>query len=472
MPVERTTDQTGEAQRNVFIGLVKDFDAVLADVAVLAQVAKVERAHDGFAFDEHTRVGELEILGFREAANTALEPVAAALAGEAGGVAGDGGDCRCCSGRTDGREVANVGAGFGVLNVVAKYNKREARVRSLNVKSCDGVEKSELGSELPVRNGLDASRARGGNRKSGHGVNVYVGHDIGDGGGSNGVLDAGTGKRKEPVERSLRIAARDSSGESDRIRIVIVVESAVGAQFDPAAQLPYGLDLATVHFAFHAAPVYPGSVLDLGERQRKPDDGKSPDDRRTIVKIPLQGLRDPFWVKVVIPGELRAIERISNFTAGEHQRLELVGSVSDERAINGDRLAGIELDVRLVGRNRIIQIAGGQREPAADVVVEFCVDIKAKAEAHAIAHLGIAIGGCARPPDEGLIAHAHVAAEAEWANGFDPSIEGLLLALVVLVKRGNFLGEVTRSVRNGLQLAFRHLGIPLLRLGFLGGRCC
>src|SRR5882672_673183 len=92
MPVERATDQTGEGQLNVLIGLVEDFDAVLANVAVLAQVAEVEGAHDSFAFDEHARVGELEILGFREAADAALEPIAAALAGDAGGVAGHGGD--------------------------------------------------------------------------------------------------------------------------------------------------------------------------------------------------------------------------------------------------------------------------------------------------------------------------------------------------------------------------------------------
>src|SRR5882672_9355735 len=36
MPVERATDQTGEGQLNVLIGLVEDFDAVLANVAVLA----------------------------------------------------------------------------------------------------------------------------------------------------------------------------------------------------------------------------------------------------------------------------------------------------------------------------------------------------------------------------------------------------------------------------------------------------
>src|SRR6266850_2003927 len=308
MPVERATDQTGEGQLNVLIGLVEDFDAVLADVAVLAQVAEVEGAHDRFAFDEHARVGELNILGFRLAADAAFQPIATALTGEAGPASS-----------------GNVG------------------------------------------NRLDARGGRRGDRETGNRVSVYIGHDVGHRGRGDGVLNAGSGERKEAVERSLGIAARDGSGESDGVRVVIVVESAVGAQSKPAAKLPYGLDLAAVHFAFHAAPVYPGSVLELGERQRKPDYGKSPDDRRAIVKIPLQGLRDAFGVKVVIPNELRAIERIGNLTAGEHQRLELVGSISDERAINRDRLAGVELDVRLVGRNRIIQIAGGQREPAADV---------------------------------------------------------------------------------------------------------
>src|SRR6266849_7374524 len=134
MPVERATDQTGEGQLDVLVGLVEDFDAVLADIAVLAQVAEVKRAHDGFAFDEHACVGELKILGFREAADAAFEPVATALAGKAAGIACDSGDCRCRSGRTHGREVANVGASFRVLDVVTKNNEREAWVRSLNVK--------------------------------------------------------------------------------------------------------------------------------------------------------------------------------------------------------------------------------------------------------------------------------------------------------------------------------------------------
>src|SRR2546427_365937 len=289
---------------------------------------------------------------------------ATALTGEAGPASSGNGGNRSGSGRSPQRgEIANVGAGPGVLDVVAKNNERESRVGSLNVKTRDRVQESKLGSELRVGNRLDARGGRRGDRETGNKVSVYIGHDVGHRGRGDGVLNAGSGGRKEAGERSLGIAARDSSGESDGVRVVIVVESAVGAQSKPAAQLPYGLDLAAVHFALHATPVYPSSVLELGERQRKPDYGKSPDDRRAIVKIPLQGLRDAFGVKVVIPNELRAIERIGNLTAGEHQRLELVGSISDERAINRDRLAGVEMDVRLGRRNRILQIAGGQREP-------------------------------------------------------------------------------------------------------------
>src|SRR6266446_421819 len=223
MPVERAPDQTGEGQLNVLVGLVEDFDAVLADVAVVAQVAEVERAHNGFAFDKHARVGELEIFGFREAADAAFEPIATALAGEAGGVAGNGRDCRCCSSGTYGREIANVGAGFRVLDVIPENHERDSRIASLDVKPRDGVQEAELGSELRVSDRLDASGGRRGNRKPGSRVSVYVGHDVGDGGRSNGVLDAGPGKRKETIERSLGIAARNGSGECDGIRIVIVV---------------------------------------------------------------------------------------------------------------------------------------------------------------------------------------------------------------------------------------------------------
>src|SRR6267143_6825972 len=132
MPVERAPDQTGEAQLDVLVGLVEHFYTMLGDIAVLAQVAEVEGAHDGFAFDEHARVGELEVLGFREAADAAFEPIATALAREAGGVARHGCD-RCCRGRGSGcRQIANVGAGLRVLDVVTENNEREAWVRSLN----------------------------------------------------------------------------------------------------------------------------------------------------------------------------------------------------------------------------------------------------------------------------------------------------------------------------------------------------
>src|SRR6267142_5628120 len=95
VPVEGTTDQTGEAQLDILVCLVEHFDAVLANVAVLPQVAEVERAHDGFTFDEHAGVGKLEVFDLGKPADAAFEPVAAALTREAGGVACHGGD-GCC----------------------------------------------------------------------------------------------------------------------------------------------------------------------------------------------------------------------------------------------------------------------------------------------------------------------------------------------------------------------------------------
>src|SRR6266850_391533 len=194
MPVERATDQTGEGQLNVLIGLVEDFDAVLADVAVLPEVAEVKRAHDRFAFDEHACAGELNILSFRLAADTAFEPVAAALAGEAGPPGsrhgGDGGRRRDngVGGGPNSRNVSKIGTGTRVLDVVAEDHDRKTRHRCLDVKTRNRVQQSKLGSKLGVRDCWRARRKRGRKR-----VAQCVGRQESLPCGSIGnVLDAGT----------------------------------------------------------------------------------------------------------------------------------------------------------------------------------------------------------------------------------------------------------------------------------------
>jgi len=65
------------------------------------------------------------------------------------------------------------------------------------------------------------------------------------------------------------------------------------------------------------------------------------------------------------------------------------------------------MDVRMLDRNRIIQKSpGGQREPAADVVLNFCVDIKKRKgrKRNSDAPWESQLVLCTAP-DEGLIAH-------------------------------------------------------------------
>ena len=130
--------------------LIEQLYAVLADVAVLTQVAEVECAHNRFAFNHHARIGKLNVATLRQTAYAAFEPIAAALAGIASrsrqrrngtrdGI--DQGEC-CCRSRQRSRscDIANVGTRPRVLHVVAKNGYRQARERGSDVKLGYGVE--------------------------------------------------------------------------------------------------------------------------------------------------------------------------------------------------------------------------------------------------------------------------------------------------------------------------------------------
>src|SRR6267143_4203528 len=223
VPVERAPEETGEAQLDILVCLIEHFDAVLANIAVLPQVAEVERAHDGFTFDEHAGVGKLDVFDLRKPADAAFEPVAAALTREAGGATCHGGD-RCCRGRgSRSRQTANVGAGSGVLDVVAKNHKRKPGIGGLDIKTGARIQQSELRCELC---GCDGSNARG--KRRGDSANVRC-DDGPDGCGGDGVLRAGTTQSQQAVERRLRIAVSCGECQGDRIGIVVVVIPAVRA---------------------------------------------------------------------------------------------------------------------------------------------------------------------------------------------------------------------------------------------------
>jgi len=84
--------------------------------------------------------------------------------------------------------------------------------------------------------------------------------------------NAGSGERKEAVERSLGIAAPPTAVAKAMGSGVIVVESAVGAQLSQLPQLPYGLepDRRTLRSPTRASRFYPSSVLELGDGNANP----------------------------------------------------------------------------------------------------------------------------------------------------------------------------------------------------------
>src|SRR5712664_827443 len=324
MPVERAPDQTGEGQLNVLVGLVEDFDAVLADVAVLPEVAEVKRAHDGFAFDEHACVGELKILGFRLAADQAFEPIAKALAREAtppgSGNGGDGGrrrDNGVGSGAQR-RNVFKIGTGARVLDVVAEDHDRQTRHRRLDVKTRNRVQQSKLGSKLGVDDRRRSRRKRGRKRVP----QCVCGQESLPCRSVDNILDAGTTDGEQAIKWGLGVATRRGQPEGDGIGVVVVVVTAVGAQSEPVGEFPYGLDLTAVDRALDTALVRP-STLDLSKRQFKADECEAADDRSLVREVPLKSLRYALWVEVIVPSELGAVPRVGKLASREGERLEL-----------------------------------------------------------------------------------------------------------------------------------------------------
>jgi len=123
----------------------------------------------GFAFDEHARVGELNILGFRLAADAAFQPIATALTGEAGPAALVTVVIVAAVVVVPARGDCQRWRRPGVLDVVPRTTERESRVGSLNVKSARSRPESKLGSELRVGNRLNARGGRRGDRETGTG---------------------------------------------------------------------------------------------------------------------------------------------------------------------------------------------------------------------------------------------------------------------------------------------------------------
>src|ERR1700738_2092221 len=122
------------------MGLIKRFDAVLADVAVLPDVTRIEHPHNRLAFDEHPSIGKLPVSLFFRPAEPSSQPIAAALAWIAGSVgrqseSSSGGVGWRCRG-----DMTDVGASARVLDVITNDGYGPPLIRSLDVKSRGGIQ--------------------------------------------------------------------------------------------------------------------------------------------------------------------------------------------------------------------------------------------------------------------------------------------------------------------------------------------
>src|SRR5258708_30227983 len=94
----------------------------------------------------------------------------------------------------------------------------------------------------------------------------------------------------------------------------------------------------------------------------------------------------------------------------------------DEGEIQVQGFAGVELVRSLIRGDRIVQVAGGQHETAAEIVVKLGVTGKAQPKPKTIAHLRL-VGGTA---EKGLVAQPDISTEREWPDVFDPFRERFL----------------------------------------------
>ena len=107
--------------------------------------------------------------------------------------------------------------------------------------------------------------------------------------------------------------------------------------------------------------------------------------------------------------------------------------VVDKRLVNGEWLAGVELIGRLIGGNGIVNVARCKRESAIDIVIQFCIRIKAKAKALAVAYLRL----IRRTAEERLIPQTEVTAESKRADLLQTVLDTLYSLDECLVRLGD-----------------------------------
>src|ERR1700675_1156462 len=272
---ERAPEEADEVQLHVLKRLIKNLDAVLADVGTLPHFAVVEDAQHGFAVYEHPGIREKPIALLLLASNATFEPVRAAPVRIAGGVRGLRECGRRCI-RGGGENISNVRTCLRVLNIIAEENKRPALRGHLDVKPCDVVEQTELRGELRVRDYF------------------LPGGGEGFGGGDGRILIGVALQFQEPKLRTGGVSSGNRQG--NRVGIVPVVKRGVSAELEPVRELPYRLDLAAVDNTLNRALVTArrDDEVDAGRfgKRELESDKSEVLETREILKVPRELLAD------------------------------------------------------------------------------------------------------------------------------------------------------------------------------------
>ena len=131
------------------------------------------------------------------------------------------------------KDIPDIRTGLGVLDEIAQYNQRPLLRRCPDVKARDGIEETKFGRELGI------------------GDDFLAACDQSAGSSDRSILIGVIIQPQQPQFGAGGIG--DSHRQRDGIGVVIVVESCVGAEFQPVREMPFALELSAVYRTLHDA---------------------------------------------------------------------------------------------------------------------------------------------------------------------------------------------------------------------------
>src|ERR1043166_8058926 len=147
--------------------------------------------------------------------------------------------------------------------------------------------------------------------------------------------------------------------------------------------------------------------------------------KRFVLPVPPNLLAAAFDIDVIVESKFRAIPRVAKLSCRYIERFEelrLVGSVS---LVHSDGLTGKKSSLGAIGRDRVAQIAGCQREPAGNLIIQLGIDVEPNAIAFPVS--------CSRlssihwsAAKKRFMPQSQIAAEGEWPKAFHFVFQGIL----------------------------------------------